>query len=112
MDADEFEHHLKSAMLFSNEGSNIVQLTLNPDLIEVTAKSSVLGEYQSSCAAKVTSDEPLKIAFNGRYVLDFLQRIPGKECVLKCNDPLKPAELSCAEIPGYSYIVMPYRMTG
>lgn len=112
IDADEFEHHVKSAMIFSSEGSSIVILSLSEDQIEVSSKSSVLGEYQSSLKAKIKIESPIKIAFNGRYLLDFFQRIAGKECVMKCNDPLKPAEFSCPDIPDYVYIAMPFRLNG
>jgi DNA polymerase-3 subunit beta len=112
MDADEFLHHIKSAMIFSSEGSNIVQIEITPDQVEVAAKSSLLGEYQSSLPAKGNVDTPLKIAFNGRYLMDFLQKISGKECVVKCNDPLKPAQLSCTDLPDFTYIVMPFRLNG
>lgn len=111
-DADELQHHIKSAMIFSNEGSSIVQLEIRPDQIGVSAKSSLLGEYESSLKASSNTEEMLKIAFNGRYLLDFLQRIQGKECVLRCNDPLKAAQLSCVEVPGFFYIVMPFRLNG
>lgn len=110
IDADEFEHHVKSAMIFSSEGSSIVVLSLSDDQIEVSSKSSVLGEYQSSLKAKMKIETPIKIAFNGRYLLDFFQRISGKECVLKCNDPLKPAEFSCPDLADYVYIAMPFRL--
>lgn len=112
MDADEFEHNIKSAMIFSNEGSNIVQIEVTPDQVEVSAKSSLLGEYQSSLKAKVNVDDPLKIAFNGKYLMEFLQKISGKECVLYCNDPLKPARLSSSDHPDLTYIVMPFRLNG
>lgn len=112
MDADEFLHHIKSAMIFSNEGSNIIQIEITPDQMEVSAKSSLLGEYQSSLPAKGNVDNPLKIAFNGRYLMDFLQKISGKECIIRCNDPLKPAQFSCAEQPELTYIVMPFRLNG
>lgn len=112
IDADEFEHHVKSAMIFSNEGSNIVVLSLAENQIEVSSKSSVIGEYQSSLKAKVQIENPMKIAFNGRYLLDFFQKIAGKECIMKCNDPLKPAEFSCADLPDYTYIAMPFRLNG
>ncbi|MEO8581583.1 MAG: DNA polymerase III subunit beta [Patescibacteria group bacterium] len=110
LDAQEFEHHVKSAMIFSNEGSSIVLIEISPDQVVVSAKSSLLGEYESSLKAKSNTEEVMTIAFNGRYILDFLQRISGKECILRCNDPLKSAQLSCTEVPGFFYIVMPFRL--
>lgn len=110
IDADELQHHIKSAMIFSNEGSSIVQVELSPDQVVVSARSSLLGEYESSLKAKSNTTEMMKIAFNGRYILDFLQRIPGKECIMQCNNPLKPVKFSCSEIPGFFYIAMPFKM--
>lgn len=110
VDAGELEQHIKSAMIFSSEGSQIVQLSFFENTIEVCAKSSVLGEYKSSLPARVSVESTLKIAFNGRFILDFLQKISGKECVIKCNDPLKPVAFFCTDVPGLTYIAMPFRL--
>lgn len=111
-DTDELEHLIKSAMLFSKEGSSIVQITLEIDQIEVKATSSLYGEFKSSMPAKNTVDSPLTIAFNGRFILDFLQKVKGKTGTLKCNDPLKPVVFGVSDLPGYSYLAMPFRMNG
>lgn len=109
-DVDELEHLIKSAMLFSKEGSSIVQITLEIDQIEVKATSSLYGEFKSTMSAKNKIDSPMTIAFNGRYILDFLQKVKGKTGVLKCNDPLKPVVFGVTDLSGYMYLAMPFRL--
>lgn len=111
VDADELQHHIRSAMIFSAEGSSIVQIEVFPDQMSVSAHSSLLGEYTSSLSAKSNTQESLKIAFNGRYLLEFLQRIAGEECQIYCNDPLKPVRLSCKKIPQVTYIAVPFKLS-
>ncbi len=56
--------------------------------------------------------EPLTIAFNPQFLLDGLGVLDDAQARLTFTDPKRPAVMSGASSSGYSYLLMPVRLSG
>jgi len=110
VNVEDFEEHLKTAMIFSRETSGIIQLSLEGDELHLLSNSAGIGKYESKISVKNHTGADIKIAFNGKYLMEFTQRINGAICTIKMNEPLKPAMFECPEDPGFFYVAMPFRL--
>ncbi len=69
-------------------------------------------DAQASEVLEVTyAGEPLTIAFNPQFLLDGLGVLDDAQARLTFTDPKRPAVMSGAESTGYSYLLMPVRLS-
>jgi DNA polymerase-3 subunit beta len=69
-------------------------------------------DAQASEVLEVTYEgEPLTIAFNPQFLLDGLGVLDDAQARLTFTDPKRPAVMSGAESTGYSYLLMPVRLS-
>jgi DNA polymerase III subunit beta len=114
VDAEELTQHLKRALILARDSSYIVQFSFKNQQLTVSATSAAAGQHESMLPVMGLTDEQVgDIAFNARYVLEFLQALPKgeKEVVFKMNESLKPAQFSPKNSPATVYVVMPFRTT-
>jgi DNA polymerase-3 subunit beta len=109
-DRDEALTNLRRAMIFSRESSSIVKLSLKKDALAFLSSSSSVGSHESTIAAKLVNGEEKDIAFNGKYVQDFLSVGEGKEVRFFMNESLKPGKFLADDDASFFYIVMPFRL--
>lgn len=109
-DGEEFASQIKRAFIFARETSNIVRARIEGDQLKIFARSATQGEYEGQMPLKILKGEPSQIAFNAKYLLDFLSLVKPKTIWFGMNDSLKPALLRPETAPTYSYIVMPFRV--
>lgn len=110
LDWQELQAQIKRAFLFSRDTSNIIRLEIAEGELHIKANSPARGDYHGSLAL-THSGEPLEIAFNALYLLDFLNMQKEGDIVFSMNESLKPAAFTTPEEDGYLYIVMPFRPT-
>lgn len=110
IEKDKFEHLVRMAAVFARESANIVRLTLKKENIEVSANSPQIGSNSGRIAVK-TEGEEQKIAFNHRFLLEFLKSAEGtEEIVFETSGPLKPGVFKLKGKPEYLHIIMPVRV--
>lgn len=109
-DGEEFAAQLKRALIFARESSNIIRLQLERTKLKIVAKSPNYGEYTGEMDLEGGPEEPQHIAFNGRYVLDFIANAKPARIWMGMNDSLKPAMLRVVDQPDFRYVVMPFRV--
>lgn len=110
LDKDDFSQSVKIASVFARESANIVLLTIEKDQMTLTANSSRVGENKTSLPVKVEG-EPIKIAFNFRFLLDFINACGDKkEIIIDLNDPLSPTVFRVDGDESWLHIIMPVRM--
>lgn len=107
----EFSQKLKTAIIFARESSGIVRLEIGDKEMKIKSASSVMGTQESSMPIQLVQGEPLEIAFNAKYLTEFLQMLKPEEIWLGLNESLKPALFRPVDLPEYRYIVMPFRVT-
>lgn len=108
-DKEEFLRAAKIASIFAREQANIVKLKVEKGRLRVTSETPQLGANESEIEAKVEG-EGLEIAFNCRFLLDFLGSMTDEEIVLETNDPLSPGVFKGGADPSFTHIIMPVRI--
>ena len=105
---EELLEAVKRASLFAREGSNIVKFKVEKNSLTVEAESGQTGGSETKLDGKVEG-EGVAIAFNARYVSDYLGTIESEEVVLELIEELKPG-LFRVEGEKFVQVVMPIRM--
>ncbi len=110
-EGEAFLSQLKRAMIFARESSNIIRLSLSQEQLSIQANSSAFGEYQGSLPLEMTQGADGHIAFNAKYLLDFMSALKPEKIWFGMNESLKPAQFKVAKMDNFFYIVMPFRVT-
>lgn len=111
VDWEELLTQVKRAFLFSRDTSNIVRFEIADGKISITANSPAHGDFEGEVAISYKPSEPLEIAFNALYLLDFLNTQKEGELTFLMNESLKPAAFRVQGLEDYLYVVMPFRTT-
>ncbi len=98
---------VKRASLFARDSANVVKLLVNEEGITITAQSDQVGGSQSMMEAEVEGEE-VKIAFNARYLLDYLGVVKGEKITLETEGELKPAVFRIPKSE-FLHVIMPVR---
>ena len=98
----------RAAIIAKNDRYNIVRLDIKEDSITVSAKSEI-GSVNENVSSNLTGKD-ITIAFNGKYVMDFLKIIEEEFIYIKLNSPIDPCILSPVGDKDYSYLVLPVRI--
>jgi len=109
------------SLLGSDQFGRAVQLELGQGKLELSSKTEV-GEAQETIPVEYDGDE-IKIGFNARYLIDFLNVVGSPAVKLEFNplrDGEKPGETNPGDKPGlfrpmdegmdYRYVVMPMHL--
>lgn len=108
-DIQEMMDALKTATIFSLEGSNSVKLNIRSEgEIEITSESSQLGRFNAKVPAKIEG-EPGEITFNAKYVLDGLANFDTVTASLEVGGTTSPGVFRPMGVENQIYIVMPLR---
>jgi DNA polymerase III subunit beta len=78
--------------------------------LEVSANTPDVGEGQEILDAEYEG-EAMVIAFNPRFFLDGATAISGERLTLVASDGLKPAIMRAEGEPGFTYLLMPVRLS-
>jgi len=106
---EEFLRAVKMASLFARESANIIKLDINSKTVKIMANAPQLGDNISEIVAK-TEGEETKIAFNAKYLLDFLAVAGSETITLKASGPLNPGVFTVGSDNTYLHIIMPVRV--
>lgn len=110
VDSDVLADQVKRAMIFARDSSSIIQVKYDSDKLVISASSPAIGSFEGEVRDLKFSGEPGVIAFNARYVLDFLQLYKSQSITIHISGELKPALFQTAENKEYKYVVMPFRL--
>ena len=110
LDGVEFENQLKRAQIFARESSNIIRLKFSKGELLITAASSSYGKHEGKMSVEVIEGNEGEIAFNSRYLLDFMSALKPEKIKFSMNESLTPAMLCPDNRENYQYIVMPFRV--
>jgi len=111
LDKESFYQAVRVASVFARESANIVKLNLEKDKITVSANAPSVGENKTEIEAKIEGPA-LTIAFNYRFLLDFLNAVSEKEeeIVLEFTEALSPGVFKAKSDPSWLHIIMPVRI--
>lgn len=106
---DEFAQAIKIASVFARESANVVKLSLKKDSLDISANAPQIGQNKATVDARIEGD-PLEIAFNYKFISDFLGSVKGEEIIIELNEPLTPGLFHNPQEPDYTHIIMPVRI--
>ncbi|MCX6725741.1 MAG: DNA polymerase III subunit beta [Candidatus Shapirobacteria bacterium] len=100
---------VRTTSIFAREAANIIKMEVSDSKIEISANNPQMGENKIKLEAK-TEGEGGKIAFNSRYLIDFLNSTKSDLINLQINDALSPGVFSPVDDPSYLHVIMPIRL--
>lgn len=118
IDRAELERAVRTAAIFARETANIIKFKISGSQLIITANSPQIGENETildiirsgppSPEATVGASE---IAFNSRYLLDYLGSVGEAERIkLRMTGPLKSGVFLVEEDEEYWHVIMPVRV--
>jgi len=109
LEKDELTQAVKIASIFARDSANIVKLSFSDGKLKISANSPQVGQNTSEIEAKIEG-EGGEIAFNFRFLLDFLSSIDSKEIIFEMTGPLNPGVFKVKDDPSLLHIIMPVRL--
>lgn len=100
---------VRTASIFAREAANIIKFEIKNNKLEISSNSPQLGENKIALEVK-TEGSGGEIAFNARYLIDFLNSIKSDLINLQMSDALSPGVFSPADDKSFLHIIMPIRL--
>lgn len=100
---------VKTAAIFARDNANIVRFHLNSSGMVVSANTPQVGEdtVELDCAVE---GEEADIAFNCRFLLEFLSNFSEAEIVFEMTGSLNPGVFRPMADTGFLHVIMPVRV--
>lgn len=105
-----FLRAVRSAAIFARDNANIVKLSLHKQGVTVAANAPQVGENTIEVPSDVEGDGG-EIAFNSRFLIDFLTNFPDDECYFEMTGALNSGVFKPVGREDYLHIIMPVRVS-
>ena len=99
----------RASVLIRGEKNNLIIMEVKSGAVFVTANSEI-GNVAEKVNAELEGKE-IRIAMNGKYVLDALKALDEDEIVMYMNTPIAPFVLKNKENKYGAYLILPVRTT-
>lgn len=109
IERDDFLRGVKLATVFAKEFSNIVFLNIEKDHVKIAPKTNTNEENFSIQEAEVKG-EPIKVAFNSKFLIDFLNKADSSKIKIQLLRPDAPVVFKIEKNPDFLHIIMPIRI--
>lgn len=109
VDAVGLSRAVKSAAVFARDNANILRFHIENQSLVVSANTPQVGENHVEVDAKVDG-EGGDIAFNSRFLLEFLNGFDGDEVMFEMTGSLNPGVFKKPKDESYLHIIMPVRV--
>ena len=112
VDVGDFLREARIASIFARDGSGVVRLQFTPGeelamgKLVISARAEEIGDNMGELDAAVEGEAD-KIAFNGKYLQDFLQVLEGGRVALEMSGPSKSGVFRPVGDESYVHVVMP-----
>jgi DNA polymerase III subunit beta len=108
IEREELLEAVKRASLFAGDGANIIKLQILDNKLQVKGADSQKGRSESQIPVKAEG-ENVEMAFNSRYLLDYLGAVSDDSIFLESEGELKPGVFKIKD-KGFVQVVMPIRL--
>ena len=102
---------VRGCSVFAREAANIIKMDIKKDKIVFSASAASAGENKIEIDAK-TKGEENEIAFNSRYLMDFLSNANDENILFEMTGPLNPGVFKTPNDPSFLHLIMPIRVAG
>lgn len=106
---DDLLQAVKAAAVFAREAASILRITIGDSRLKVEAESQQYGKEEAVVDAKTEGGE-IEVAFNYRYLLDFLNGADGSEITFSIDGPTTPGLFEDNKDSSYKHLIMPVRV--
>lgn len=100
---------IKAGYVFARQTAGIVKLSIKKNKIMVSANAPSVGSNTIEVDAKTMGEEN-DIAFNARYLLDFLSNSTSETLSFEMTGPLNPGVFKEIDDSSYMHLIMPIRV--
>lgn len=107
MDRVELERAIRAAAVFARESANIVRWIVKDGELTISANSPQIGENETKLS--VSGKGSGEIAFNARYLLDWIGSVDSEQIEFGMSGPLKPGVFRPVGDKTYTHVIMPVR---
>lgn len=111
VDKESLLDSVKIASIFARDAANLLKIKTGKKLINVSANAPQTGENTNEVEAQ-TEGEETEIAFNSRYLLDFLNNTEEEQVRIQFSGALNPAVFKGKKDEEFFHIIMPVRVQG
>ncbi len=109
LDREELQQAVKTASILAKDSANIVKFKIIENKLEIEADAPEVGENKTSLEIK-KEGENCEIAFNYRFLQEYLGILDSKEIQIELSGPLKPGVFKPAGKNSFLHIIMPVRI--
>ena len=109
LDTESFFQAVRTAAIFARESANIIKLDFKDNQVELSSNSPQVGENKIKLEVKMDGKGG-QVAFNYRYLLEFLNSVKSDLITLEINTSLDPGVFKQVDDPSYLHIIMPIRI--
>ncbi len=99
----------RAIVVMRGDKYNLIVLDVKAAGIVLQAQSD-MGNVNEIVENSVVEGKELKIALNGKYLLDALKALDGETAVLSFNTPMSPYTVESVDEKGSEYLMMPVKM--
>ena len=99
---------VKSAALFARDNANIIKLHIEEGKVSISANTPTIGQNNIEIFCEVEG-EGGEIAFNSRFLLEFLGHFEEEKTVFEMTGSLNPGVFKSVTNEDYLHIIMPVR---
>lgn len=109
---EELNKAVKLAAIFARDAANIIKLKIQKSKLKISANAPQTGENETEMEIEIEKggEEEFTIAFNYRYLLDFLNNINSQEFTAEFNDSLSSGIFRLPSDPSFLHLIMPVRV--
>lgn len=115
LDKEDLLRSVKLASVFARDSANIVKFSLKKASVVIRAESQLSGSQESEIEAKIeggASANGFEIAFNYRFLEDFLHASYGDEINIGLSNASAPAVFTDPSDNDFLHLIMPVRIQG
>jgi len=109
LNKEEFQRAVKTASLFAKDSANIVRLKIKDQKLKISANSPEVGENEVELEIKQKGEDS-QVAFNCRFLQDYLNSLEAEELILESSGPLKPGVFKPVNDASFLHLIMPVRL--
>lgn len=113
LDKEEFLRAVKLASIFARDAANIVNIKTLKEGVKISGESGQSGSQETKVDARIEGKgEDFEIAFNYRFLEDFLHSVKGEEVVLGFTTSDKAGVFTDSSDKNYLHLIMPVKIQG
>lgn len=106
----EFTEAVKLTDIFAKEGNSTIKIRFDPEgKIKITSLSEETGQNESNLKGEIEG-ELIEIAFNSKYLLDFLNNIKSEKIEFESNGNISPCVFKPDTQKDFVHIIMPMQV--